>query len=78
MTWSRRDSFVVHMLLAFGLVWMQPFYVAVGPWLFFAFKLAAYFAATFSLSARIAECREAAAHCPCRCGWRRITSRATS
>jgi hypothetical protein len=58
MTWSRRDSFVVHMLLAFGLLWMQPFNVAVGPWLFFAFKLAAFFAATWSLNARIAECRE--------------------
>jgi glycosyl transferase family 87 len=60
MTWSRRDSFVVHMLLAFGLLWMQPFYVAVGPWLFFAFKLAAFFAATWSLTARIEECSEAA------------------
>ena len=56
MTWSGRDSFVVHMLLAFGLIWMQPFAVAVGPWLFFTFKLAAFFAATGSLSGRIAEC----------------------
>jgi Glycosyltransferase family 87 len=60
MTWTRRDSFVVHMLLALGLIWLQPFHVDIGPWLFFTFKLAAFFAATWSLSARIAECRETA------------------
>jgi hypothetical protein len=48
------------MLLALGLVWMQPIHVDVGPWLFFAMKLAAFFAATWSFSERIAECRESA------------------
>jgi hypothetical protein len=66
MTWSGRDSFVVHMLLALGLFWMQPFAVAIGPWLFFAFKLAAFFAATGSLSARIAECQPTAKSIPLR------------
>ena len=60
MTWTRHDSFVVHMLLAIGLVWMQPFHVDVGPWLFFAMKLAAFFAATWSLSERLVEQREVA------------------
>jgi hypothetical protein len=57
MTWTSRDSFVVHMLLALGLIWLQPFHVDVGPWLYFTFKLASFFAATWSLGARITACR---------------------
>jgi hypothetical protein len=54
-TWDRRDSFVVHMLLALCLFWWQPFIVNVGPRLFFACKLAGFGAATISLWQRASE-----------------------
>jgi hypothetical protein len=54
-TWDRRDSFVVHMLLALCLFWWQPFIVNVGPRLFFACKVAGFGAATISLWQRASE-----------------------
>ena len=53
--WDRRDSVLVHMSMAFFMVWWQPIAMRVGGELLLCCKLAALFATGYSLTRRVVE-----------------------
>jgi hypothetical protein len=53
--WDRRDGVVVHMLMAFLLLWWQPLQLPIGHALMFCFKLGGVLAIAICI---VARCRE--------------------
>ena len=53
--WDRRDTLLVHVLIAFLLLWWQPFELPIGPRLLFIFKYLGLLAAGASLIQRMRE-----------------------
>lgn len=56
--WDRRDALWIHVLMAFLLLWWQPFVLPIGPRLLFAFKYLGLLAAGGSLLTRMREAGE--------------------
>lgn len=62
--WDRRDPVLVHVLMAFLLLWWQPAMLSIGPKLLFAFKMAGFLGVTMSFVQRMRELGNASVQAP--------------